>query len=288
MALDLDAIKKKIAAMNGQRTERSNLNLWKPGLGEHRIRVLPWPQAMLREGEYPFVERSFYFIDAIRGFLAPKQFGDQDPVETLIQKLHKSGDKALAKKLYPKTYAYLPIIVRGEEDKGVQVWKIGKQLHLRFLGFYADEDGGDITDPKTGCDIKVTVSQAPGKQFHDINVDMRKTSPLAGDEAQAQKWLDGVPDINDFFKRIGAVKTTDEISKILDAWLAGPDDAPSEGTERGASSSKSAAEELDELEKQVKGKDAKAENKETDVKTSKRSTTKDLDDAFAELGLNGG
>jgi len=120
MAIDLEAIKRRVAELSGVK-KTSSVQMWKPGLGEHKVRCLPWKNAA--EGQ-PFMERWFYYIGDNAGILAPNQFGKPDPINDLIRKLYSSGkpdDRTLAKKLAPKMRCYAPVIVRGEEDKGVQV-----------------------------------------------------------------------------------------------------------------------------------------------------------------------
>src|ERR1700676_4774567 len=105
--------------------------MWKPEPGEHKVRGLP--NKFAQDG-MPLIERWFYFIGENRGFLAPKQFGKPDPVNEFIRSLYQSGkkeDREVAKKLQPKMYAYMPIIVRGQEDKGVQIWKFSKNVYQR-------------------------------------------------------------------------------------------------------------------------------------------------------------
>lgn len=39
-----------------------------------------------------------------------------------------------------------PIVVRGEEEKGVRLWEFGKEIYMQLLGIAEDEDYGDYTD----------------------------------------------------------------------------------------------------------------------------------------------
>lgn len=276
MAIDLEAIKRRVAELNGTaKRQQSNINIWKPAIGEYRIRILPCKQA--NEGS-PFVERWFYYIGNERGFLAPNQFGKPDPVNDLIRKLYSSGkptDKEQAKKLSAKMRCYAPVIVRGEEDKGVQVWSFGKLVYQRLLGFFLDSEIGDITSPTEGFDLVVKVSQQPGKQFMDTTVDAaRRPSRLSDSEETAQKWLSGVPNINDLYKE----KSTDEIKAVLNSWLNG--DVNPEAASPGAGTPKVQSKDDDELDKLAADvsaeKASKAPAKETKSKKS-------LDDAFADL-----
>lgn len=301
MAVDLAAIRKRVSELSGQR-KNSNVQLWKPEAGEYRVRGLPWlstPDGM------PFIERRFYYIGKNQGIIAPSQFGKPDPINDLIRKLYSSGtpeDRMLAKKLQPKMRAYMPIIVRGQEDKGVQVWSFGKMVYQRLLGFFTDEDVGDILDPLAGFDLKVTMSksakQANGFQFMDTVIDpARRTSKLADDAELAKKWLDSVPNIDDMYRQ----KTEQEIEQILNDWLAGGADAgPDEGSGRGGEKTQDALDALvDEVKAEVKVAPAKSQPAVTEKVAPKRPATKkaaevdldevapvvkqSLDDAFKDL-----
>jgi hypothetical protein len=295
MAVDLEAIRKRVQELSGQR-KNSSVQLWKPTVGEYKVRGLPWkstPDGM------PFVERRFYYIGNNPGILAPSQFGKPDPINDLLRKLYSTGkpeDRLLAKKLQPKMRAYMPIVVRGQEDKGVLVWSFGKTVYQKLLGFFTDEDAGDILDPEAGFDLKVTITQAQGKQFMDTDVSFRpKSTKLSDDPETAKKWLEAVPNIDDMYRQ----KTPQEIEKILNDWLAGGGaDDNSDGSSRGDKPQ----DELDQLVNEVKAEvkpAAKAEAPKAEAKRGGRGGGKkadadldaeaptgkatDLDAAFAEL-----
>jgi hypothetical protein len=230
MGIDLEAIRRRVQELSGQK-KSSNIQLWKPTPGqEYKIRALPY--SGLQEGN-PILERYSYYIGDNRGFFSPKQFGKPDPIDTLISSLFRSGkpeDKVIAKKLMPKLRAYVPIIVRGEESKGVQIWSISKFLYQRLLSFFIDEEVGDILNPVDGYDLKVTITQIPGKQYPDTVVDAaRKPSKLSDDPTQVKAWLAAVPNVDDMYPP----KSEAEIEKLLNDWLNGGASSESEGTSRG-------------------------------------------------------
>lgn len=274
MAIDLEAIKKRVAELSGVK-KTSSVQLWKPTVGEHKIRCLPWKDAP--DGQ-PFMERWFYYIGDNAGILAPNQFGKPDPINDLIRKLYSSGkpdDRLLAKKLQPKMRCYAPVVVRGQEDRGVMIWSFGKIVYQRMLSFFLDEEVGDILSPSEGFDLKVTLSQAPGKQFMDTMVDpARRPSKLHEDSKQVETWLNSIPNLDDMYR----LKSTQEIETVLNNWLTGgsaSDVEKSEGTSRGASAP---VDELDSLTAELKSS-APAEKKSKKESTKKQS----LDEAFADL-----
>lgn len=277
MAIDLEAIRKRVAELSGVRNT-SSVQLWKPQLGEHKVRLMPWKDA--KDGQ-PFAERFFYYIGNGPGILTPHQFGKPDPINDLLRNLYKTGkqeDRELAKKLQPKMRCYAPVVVRGEEEKGVQVWAFGKIVYQRLLSFFLDEEVGDILSPTEGFDLKVNITKQPGKQYNDTTVDpARRPSKLHEDSEVAKKWLDGVPNIDDMYK----LKTTAEIETALNNWLNGgsTDTAPSNpGTSRGPAP----ADELDKVVNEMKAS-APAEDKKAAPKKGSSEKKKTLDDAFKEL-----
>ena len=137
MALDFDAIKRKLDKLSGNNTSRNVM--WKPTEGEkHSVRLLSFPD---NDGQ-PFKELMFYYnIGNNPGLLAPYQFGKSDPIQELITKLRDEGSKEsyeLAKKLYPKMRCYAPVVVRGEEEKGVRLWAFGKSVYQTILNYMLD------------------------------------------------------------------------------------------------------------------------------------------------------
>ena len=258
MGIDFDAIRKKLDRLSGATKNRSVM--WKPTEGEeHVVRLLSFPD---NEGQ-PFRELWFYYnIGNNPGLLAPNQFGDADPIQELITNLREDGSKEsyeLAKKLYPKMRTYAPVIVRGEEDKGVQIWGFGKMVYQNLLGLMLDEDYGDITDPTTGRDIKVVCSKQPGKKWAMTEVRPRgKESNLSKDDQQASGWLNNIPSLDDIYK----CKSYDELAKIVNDWI-NEDESTGDGFEP------------------TKTTTAPATDSKGDSTESKSYSN--LDDAFADL-----
>ena len=261
MAIDLAAIRKKLNQLSGQNNKR-NIT-WRPEEGEETtIRLLSFPD---NEGQ-PFKERMFYYnIGNNPGLLAPYQFGKPDPIQELINKLRDEGSKEsyeLAKKLYPKMRCYAPVIVRGEEDKGVRIWAFGKMIYQNILNFMLDEDYGDITDPHEGRDVRVNCFKTPGKKWATTEVRLRgKVTPLHENTTKAKDWSDNIPDIDDMF----TLKSYEDLEKIINEWLNGSDD--SDDDESGT----------------TRGWDNKNKSDSDDSPDAVSSKYKSLDDAFADL-----
>lgn len=303
MAVNLEAIRKRVQELNGQR-RTSSVQLWKPEIGKYTVRCVPWkstPDGM------PFLERRFYYLGENPRILAPSQFGKPDPINDLIRKLYSSGkpdDRELAKKLQPKMTAYIPIVVRGQEDKNVQVWSFNKFIYQRLLDFFTNSeinpDLADYIDPIEGIDLIVEIKKS-GKKYNgrdvmDTTIDLgRKVTKLSADAEQAKKWLDGVPNLDDMYQQ----KTSAEIEQVLNTWLSGGASGSSdEGSGRGADKGKDELDKLvDDVKSEVKAP-VVAKDEETKTESKKRASKKaaeanlddetpapkqSLDDAFEEL-----
>ncbi len=257
MAIDLDAIRNKLNQLSGQNSRR-NTN-WRPQEGEEsNVRILSFPD---NDGQ-PFKERWFYYnIGNNPGLLAPYQFGKPDPIQELITKLRDDGSKEsyeLAKKLYPKMRCYAPVVVRGEEEKGVRIWAFGKTVYQTLLNIMLDEDYGDITDPNTGRDVKVVCTKPPGRMWATTEVRPRgKQSQLSEDATKAKDWLGSIPSLDDMF----TLKSYEELEKLVNDWLNGDsDDQTEDHTTRGGS-----------------------EPRETASTSTNAAKYRSLDEAFADL-----
>jgi hypothetical protein len=264
MAIDFDAIRNKLNKLSGNNSRRDRM--WRPQEGEEStVRLLSFPD---NDGQ-PFKERWFYYnIGNSPGLLAPYQFGKPDPIQELINKLRDDGAKEsyeLAKKLYPKMRCYAPVVVRGEEDKGVRLWAFGKTVYQSLLNIMLDEDYGDITDPVDGRDVKVICTKAPGRQWAMTEVRPRgKSSALSSATDQTQTWCDSIPDLDDLY----TLKSYDDLEKIVNDWLNGDVDDNND-VPRGASSAQSS--------------DGTSGSDKPDEKSSSSPKYKSLDDAFADL-----
>ena len=99
MAIDFDAIRKKLGQLSGSNSKRRVM--WRPPQDETTtVRLIAFTD---NDGN-PFKERYFYYnIGNNPGLLAPYQFGKPDPINELIQKFKGEGTKEgyeMAKKLY--------------------------------------------------------------------------------------------------------------------------------------------------------------------------------------------
>jgi len=226
--MNLDAIKKKLESMqktsNGGSNNSSNVKRFKPTIGKQTVRVVPFKF----NKEFPFTEMRFYYgIGSKKVIASPLNWGEKDPIAEFAKQLRGTNDKdnwRLAKKLDPKVRIFAPVIVRGEESEGVQMWEFGKEIYEAFLQMAADEEVGDFTDIMTGRDIKlITVGpDVTGTSYNKTNISpSMKTSTLSNDEKEIELWLEDQVNPKESYKML----PFDEIKTALQEWLTPEDDS---------------------------------------------------------------
>ena len=194
MAIDFDALRKKLGQLSGTNSRRNTM--WRPQEGEESVvRLIAFTG---NEDGLPFSERWFYYnIGNNPGLLAPYQFGNPDPIQELITKLRDEGTKEsyeLAKKLYPKARYYAPVVVRGEEEKGVRLFEFSKTIYMELLSIADDEDYGDFTDINQGFDFVVNASKVQDRPGFALSLRPKpKQTPLSSDASQITTWLENQP-----------------------------------------------------------------------------------------------
>ena len=214
MAIDLDAIRRKLNNLQTQ-TGRQD-TLWKPEPGKQQIRIVPYQH----NKDNPFIEMYFHYDLGKKNYLSPVTYGEADPVEEFAQKLRatgKSEDFQLAKKLTPKMRVYVPVIVRGKESEGVKYWGFGKQVYTELLGFISDPDYGDITDVQAGRDVSVEFTPAEGVgNYPKTSIRVKPNQTAATEDANiADKIVSGQKDIFEIFRK----NSYDMLKGVLAEWL---------------------------------------------------------------------
>jgi len=121
---------------------------------------------------------------------------------------------------------FAPVLVRGEEEKGVRIWGFGKMAYQELLNLVLNPEYGDITDVETGTDLVLKYGKPAGAQFPQTTLTpRRRTSPLCDDtlggSEKCAEMLESIPDFDGLFPR----KSPEEIQTMLDEWLAGEDSA---------------------------------------------------------------
>ena len=226
--MDLSKLKQKLDTLQskpqgGQKTDYS-LIYWKPTIGKQQIRIVP----SAYDASNPFAELKFYYGITNKVMISPTNFGEKDPIALFAGKLregeYNKENYILAKKLDAKNRIFVPVIVRGEEDKGVRLWQFGKLVYEELLALAVDDEIGDYTDIVNGRDLTVeTVGpEATGTPYNKSSVRVRlKTSPLSTDAELVEKWTNEQPNPKgDLFKRY----SFDEMKVALEKWLSPEED----------------------------------------------------------------
>jgi len=209
---------------------KNGVNFWRPQDGEQVIRIVPTP-----DGD-PFKDYWFHYnVGNNPGFLSPKKnFGEDDALDRFVRQLFNEGteeSREMAKNLMAKQRFFAPVIVRGEEDRGVQVWGFSKTVYETLLNLVLNPDYGDITDSETGTDLVLSYGKPAGQTFPVTKLTpRRRSSPLCNDnidESYCAQLLDSVPDMTSLFER----KTSEEVGHMLDGFLSGDESAENSSKE---------------------------------------------------------
>ena len=215
MALDINAIRGRLNKL--QNTQRKTDALWKPTPGKHQIRIVPYKF----NKDNPFIELYFHYNINNKTYLSPASFGRPDPIVEFSDKLKRMGDKEdwkAAKAMEPKLRTFVPVIVRGEEGEGVRFWGFGKTVYQEILGYIADPDYGDITDPLAGRDLTVeyTSAEDAGTSYPTTTLRVKPNqTPLHEDSEKLAMFVDGQTAITELYQEL----SYDELKNVLESWL---------------------------------------------------------------------
>jgi len=196
MAIDLKKMRNKLDKLEGK--GRTQSVFWKPQDGDQTIRILPMP-----DGD-PFREMWFHYnLGENRGFLSPKKnFGEDDPLDAFVRKLFNDAgddDIKMAKNLMARQRFFSPVIVRGEEDKGVRLWGYGKMAYKELVTLALNPDYDDITDP-------------------EVFAESRKTPAEVGQ--MLNEWLAGEGDSGQSVEKYGGSAEANTVDQKLDELLS--------------------------------------------------------------------
>ncbi len=260
----MDAVKARLAQLNNNykpvkaETEKAKFPFFKPQLGEkgavkvYDVRFLPYAD---KNGQ-PFEEVMYYNNIADSRVIAPVQYGLVDPIDGFLRELLKETkgfteqSKAAWKqhnsiKAKPRFYAV--ILVRGEEDKGPQVWEFSSDVCKKIYNQLTDKDyvDEDLLSVETGYDFAVTVSAVAGKTFNgypvkEFDIKPRRKASKLGTKDQVTKWMAAVPNLAEYFQ--GFAPNEEKAGTILENFMNGgsKDSADSSSTGRDHNASRGA------------------------------------------------
>lgn len=200
--MDINAIKQRLSSLQSSGAKKEKVDYskyyWKPKAeGKYQIRVVP---SVLNKSN-PFQEVFVHYGFSKFPIYALTNWGEKDPIVEFAKSLRTTQEKEnwqLAKKLDPKMRVFAPVVVRGEEEKGVRLWEFGKEIYMQLLGIAEDEDYGDFTDISEGRDFTVDVvtGDIGGRQGLKSSIRVKpKTSPLGSDKETIKMWLTEQPNV---------------------------------------------------------------------------------------------
>jgi len=220
MTLDMKKMKAKYTALQN-RGRGNNKSMWfRPQDGEQVIRIVP-----TADGD-PFKEFWLHYgVGKNPAFLSLKRnYGQDDPIDNFVRALYNEGDEEsvkMAKSISAKQRFFSPVLVRGEEEKGVRIWGYGKMVYEQLLNLVLNPEYGDITDVESGTDLTLQYGKPAGAQFPVTNLTpRRKSSGLSKDTDTTTELLESIPDIEGSFDK----KSFDEMQTILDNFMNVTDD----------------------------------------------------------------
>lgn len=233
--MDISKVKKRLDSLNKPKQEKQKIDyakvFWKPTVGKHTIRIVPSKE----NPKFPFTEVFFYYGISKFPLASLTNWGEEDPIVEFTNRLRQdnaSENWDLIKKLTSRMRVFVPVIVRGEEEKGTRLWQIGKTLYDELLKYAADEDYADYDDIANGRDFTVEGynSEVGGRTVVQVNIRPKgKTTPLSDKESEAKDWLENQPSVLD-----NVYKTDyDYLKKILANYLdVDEEEEETEGTQK--------------------------------------------------------
>ena len=180
-----------------------------------------------------------FYIPGVGGVISPATFDEPCPFMEKYEELKQSkddDDKELAKRLIPRRrYVIGGIIYKDDKGNGVDYEGqnrgvlIAGAVYQDIIDLYLDEDeAGDMTDPVTGYDIKITRS---GSGKFDTTYSVRQCKPSKLDKKYRSD-LDLEKIVRD------QIKPYDELEEELNKFLnEAPDDEDDDAPKKKKNSS---------------------------------------------------
>ncbi|MBT7349976.1 hypothetical protein HN803_04230 [candidate division WWE3 bacterium] len=239
MAINLDKINAALDRLDPEkRSQTGNSNnddVVKLPEGQTTLRLVPYKY----DEEMPFREFHFHYGVAGKTFLCPSRM-KQEPCEicelaTKMWRTYESTQdetyKDAFKKLVATLRVFIPVVVRGEEDKGVRWWGVNpRSTYKEILTAIknAAQQGIDILDPESGRDLVVTVEKGWNDYLIPKSVQPAfADSKLAKTKKAQDELLETVTNIDEKY----TYRANEEMSAALSGFFATND--VKEGTETG-------------------------------------------------------
>lgn len=268
--LDIEAIRAKLNNIRG--SEQKDERIWKPKPGNYVIRILDYKH----QPGVPIIVMKFHYNFNGKTYTSPASINQPDPLIEFSEKLLSAGhlpkdEYIFAKSLEPKNRYFVPIVVRGEEEKGVQFLGMGEN-DAKIIGqLMMDEDWSNLVNLENGHDIGVEVL-APRTQKNNTDFVRKIYSPKPKQTVILDKTDPNYKSLMEDIKNMPALDTIYQVAdyetlkKALEQFLSSP-------------SNQSNSEETETAQEKVEEKVTKqvSDNSET------ADFLKDVDADFAEM-----
>lgn len=176
---------------------------WTPPEGNSQVRIVPY----VHNPGNPFTALQIYFKlipNSNAPVLSPKTYGEKDLIFDFAMECKESKDPKkveLAKKLFPATKVYAPVIVRGREGEGIKFWSMSKTNYEDLKNLIINGGAGDIADLNNGRDVLINHTKIHGKSSGTIRVVTHPESSVATQDKELLEAIKNVPVISEMYER---------------------------------------------------------------------------------------
>lgn len=195
-----------------------------PQLGENIVRIIPY---IHDETNWPFFTTYTHWRINGENLLSPKTYQQKDPFIDLAseiwnnESISESDRKTMFKRLMPQESTYCTVIVRGEDETKVKLWRVPNSARDQIYGYLNDPDTDSLIDPYDGIDIVLTKTQDDLKDYRTIKyiVRLKRSNTAIGTDEQLEKIFntETFPKFEDVWKLID----TTEYNKKFEAFVNG-------------------------------------------------------------------
>ena len=238
--MDLEQMRKELEALrNGgsRRDQKSSsegdVRYWRPTPGEHQIRFINLQDTNPNVTHGPIKEWHWHYrvgadgSDRGKTFLCNKRsFNEECPICELAssmwqaqEEFEKEGTprpdlRQAAINMFAKNRYYANVLVRGEEEKGVQVYSFGKRVAQAAYEVFLDQDyNGKFLDVNDGFDFKIKYELEDPTDKRSAKTIIRpsaKPSPLADTAEEIEDIMSTAYDLDEIY-------TPSELTDIIAA-----------------------------------------------------------------------
>jgi hypothetical protein len=222
MAYDAQKVRERLGQLKGKRKNQ----FWSPDDGDNTVRVLPGlgkKDDPLVEDDFPWMLETRTHFRIVDGSTAC--LGDDCPACKLTKKLYK-GDAAqqeIAGSIGARDRFISQLWLPDESEETVVVYEGPGIVLEKILSIMADPDYGDITNPKTGTDIKISKQNKSTKKGNFPQYDVqakRNSTEVPKTVLQKMKPLSDSIKKGDLNQMIKALDAFASENGLTDIWLS--------------------------------------------------------------------